>query len=173
MHPARLESSQSFPALSQHWTGTDHQKWWQLGKNKIIINVFKKLLNYQSLHLTPKKSLLLKLSIFVVHRTIKWSVIYTFTLIKATALQPTATCPNRHIFGQYRQRLSQLLSIIVSFSLWHHLLIRPDYPRGSRLWRSQPTTKPAILIMMSFATELATPSVTDVRMHGHLTAFNI
>ena len=42
MRPARLESSQSFPALSQHWIGTDHQKWWQLGKNKIIIRVFKK-----------------------------------------------------------------------------------------------------------------------------------
>jgi len=37
------------------------------------------------------------------------------------------------------------------------------YPRGSRLRRSQPATKPAILITTSLATELATPSVTDVR----------
>jgi len=30
-----------------------------------------------------------------------------------------------------------------------------------------------VLIMMSFAAELATPSVTDERTYGHLTAFNI
>ena len=30
-----------------------------------------------------------------------------------------------------------------------------------------------VLIMTSFATELAMPSVTDVRYYGHLTAFNI
>jgi len=29
-----------------------------------------------------------------------------------------------------------------------------------------------ILIVTSIATELATPSVTDVRTYGHLTAFN-
>jgi len=33
---------------------------------------------------------------------------------------------------------------------------------------SQPATKPAILIMMSFATELATPSVTDVWTPYHI-----
>ena len=30
-----------------------------------------------------------------------------------------------------------------------------------------------VLIMRSFATELATPSVTNERTDGHLTAFNI
>jgi len=33
---------------------------------------------------------------------------------------------------------------------------------SSRLWHSQPATKPAILIMTSLTTEVATPSVTDV-----------
>jgi len=47
-----------------------------------------------------------------------------------------------------------------------------SYSRGSR-HRLQPMTKPAILIMTSFATELATPSVADVQTYGHLTAFNI
>jgi len=64
------------------------------------------------------------------------------------ALQPVATC--RHISGRYLQRLSQLLS------LWCH-------SRGSCLRRSHIAAKPAILIMMSLATELATPSVMDVR----------
>ena len=31
--------------------------------------------------------------------------------------------------------------------------------------------KPAIVIVTSFATELATPTVTDVRTYEHLTAF--
>ena len=30
-----------------------------------------------------------------------------------------------------------------------------------------------IVIVTSFATELATPTVTDVRLYGHLTVFNI
>jgi len=38
------------------------------------------------------------------------------------------------------------------------------YPHVSNLRRSQPTTKPAILVMTLLATELATPSVRDVRI---------
>ena len=40
-------------------------------------------------------------------------------------------------------------------------------PRGPR------SHYDVILIVTSFATELATPTVTDVRTYGHLTAFNI
>ena len=39
-------------------------------------------------------------------------------------------------------------------------------PRGPR------SHYDVILIVTSFATELATPTVTDVRTYGHLTAFN-
>jgi len=84
-----------------------------------------------------------------------------------------------HLRG-WRLRRSQpatkpAIVITSSFSLWDHSLLRPGYPRGSRLLHSQPTTKQTILIMTSLATELATPSVTDVRTctYAHLTAFNI
>jgi len=43
---------------------------------------------------------------------------------------------------------------------------------GDRSARSPRSHYDVILIVTSFATELATPTVTDVRC-GHLTAFNI
>jgi len=67
---------------------------------------------------------------------------------------------NRHI------SISQLLS------LWHHF--HNDVIRASRAYcaRSPCSHYDVILIVMSFATELATPTVTDVH-YGHLTAFNV
>jgi len=59
-------------------------------------------------------------------------------------------------------------------SWWRHS--HYDVSRLRRSRRSQPRSHyDIILIVTSFATELATPTVTDVRTYtyGHLTAFNI
>jgi len=67
---------------------------------------------------------------------------------------------NRHM------SISQLLS------LWYHShydIICASCAYGTR---SRHSHHDVMLIVTSFATELATPSITDVR-YGHLTAFNI
>ena len=77
---------------------------------------------------------------------------------------PWSHVANRHL------PISQLLS------LWrhsHYHVIRASRAYGARSPRSY---YDVILIVTSFATELATPTVTDVRTlrtYGHLTAFNI
>ena len=73
-------------------------------------------------------------------------------LTDTRAVQPVATC--RHI------SISQLY-----LPLWRHA--HYDVSRTPR------SHYDVILIVMSFATELATPTVADVRTYGRLTAFNI
>jgi len=79
---------------------------------------------------------------------VKWVSVYTRAL--QTVAWPHVT--NRHISAQYRQQLRQLLS------LWHHSLLKAGLP--ARL-----TPMALFLIMTSFATALATPSVMDVQTY--------
>jgi len=81
----------------------------------------------------------------------------TLTDISLTrALQPIATCHQLPYLRPVPSATKAAIIIVTSFSLWRH-------SHSSRLQRSQPATKPTILIMTSFATELATSSATDVR----------
>jgi len=83
--------------------------------------------------------------------------IWSTSLVCTRALQPVTTCCQSPYLRPVPSATKPAIIFMTSFfSLWRHL-------RGSRLRRSQPATKPAILIMTSLATELATPSVTDVR----------
>jgi len=73
--------------------------------------------------------------------------------------------PWPHVANRHNS-ISQLLS------LWchsHYDVIRASRAYGARSPRSH---YDVILIMTSFTTELATPSVTDVQMYGHLSVFN-
>ena len=72
-----------------------------------------------------------------------------------TAVQPVATC----------RQLSYLHKPA--------FVIMTSGAYGARGARSPRPHYDAILIVTSFATELATPTVTDVRTYGYLTAFNI
>jgi len=81
------------------------------------------------------------------------------TFVDTRSVQPVAACRQSPI------SISQLLS------LWRHSHYDVLRLRRSRV--SQPRSHyDVILIVTSFATELATPTVTDVH-YGHLTAFNI
>jgi len=70
----------------------------------------------------------------------------------------------------------------ISFNIYYSVATRghmspiavSPYYQLLSLWRHSSTALAApILIMMSIAAELATPSITDERTYRHLTAFNI
>jgi len=69
--------------------------------------------------------------------------------------------------------------IATSPAIYYHcdvILIMTSRAYGARGARSPHSHYDDILIVTSFATELATPTVTDVRTYvtyGHLTAFNM
>ena len=70
---------------------------------------------------------------------------------------------------------SRQLLLLERCNPWPHVANRHyDVIRASRAYgaRSPRSYYDVILIMTAFATELAMPSVTDVR-YGHLTAFSI
>ena len=97
---------------------------------------------------------------------ITWKYIWSALLHRATIKKTLERCnPRPHVANHHIS--DQLLS------LWRHSQYDVSGARGARSHRSH---YDVILNVTSFATELATPTVMDVRTYvryGHLTAFNI